>query len=910
MVDFHELHKKIHKNLPDNNRQEISARDLREVLDDMTNVTEQSFNDITISVDKIVPGEDGQVLATYDGEVVWKDAPGGSIEVGDIKNDIKDIKSDINGLQNELNDKLDKQEFDDEVYEIKNDIKDIKNDLNDKLDKPDVDGEAGQVLTKTETGVEWKDLGEIDTDITGIQNEFNKRIGQVEYNLASETTRAELKENEIDYRLTQMGNTFDGRLAPIEEKVMLGEGGKPGQVWTRGINGGEWVDQLSGGQGGDADLYYMIKGVQNDLQLFETEIYEFVEGQDLLLRVDIDDLYDKYIPGVQKEMYEKIQDVNENIETYKDANNTAVNNIRLSILNIQDTIRDIPDTINEVKNPLIEGVGGTSGQVWTNTGNGGEWRDVEGGSGDVDLSGVQNDIKGVQNELRGVQNELTGIQNELNQKIQDVDVKIEGEISRATQKENEIEGRFNPIEILTTGVGASNGQVLTKTETGVEWKDVDVEDVDLTGIQNDITGVQNELRGVQEDIKGVQNDLTGVQNEMYKKIKEEDDRASEAERVLDGKVEGEKVRAESAEGVLDGKIEREIERATQKENEIEGKITSFGNTFDGRLTPIEQKVMLGLGASEGQVYTYTSDGPKWADVEGGTDLPLERGEGENSIIMDTPSGYENKVSGNRSVAFGNKNNISSVDSIVVGFNNRMSSTVSTGYSAIVGRNNESKGEYAYTFGEDNTSESTWGNTFIAGNNNKINSRYSVVLGNNNTVTKIGLFNYIDDSFIFGEKLSVVNSYEFALGIRNYPHKVTGDDLGTGTFLSVGLGDETSQTNSNVIEIMKNSDIYIKGVGGYDGQDFDSAKTLQEVVSEIKTYTGNYIQEIKQEGGSISFKSTNFRTGGTDDNTINFKTINGQSPFGMGDIVLYKVMTEDEFSKIQPQEGVFYYIEEN
>lgn len=870
MIDFHELHKKIHKNLPDNNRQEITARDLREVLNDMTSVTEHIYDEtLTIPVDRIVPGEEGQVLSTSDGKAVWKDAPGGSIEVGDIKNDIKDIKSDINEIHNDLDNKLDKPVIEGEVGQVltktetgaewkdlniegikgditgvqnelrgvQNDLVGVQNEMYKKIKEEDdraseaervldgkVEGEkvraesaegvldgkiereieratetengiinimtvsingieeriepientlingeggkSGQVWTNTGNGGEWRDVEGGDVDLTGIQNEFNKKIGDIEYNLAAETTRAELKENEIDDRLTQMGNTFDGRLNPLEQNLTLGIGGKAGQVWTNTGSGAMWADQQGSGTG-DADiagLQWRIAGVQNELHIFETEIYEYVDGiQSTIYDITIPDIIDS-ISGVQNEMYEKVQDVDTNIETYKSANDTAVNNIRVSITSIQNEIRDIPDTIDQIKNPLIEGVGGTSGQVWTNTGNGGEWRDVEGGSGDVDLSGIQNDIKGVQNEL--------------NQKIQDVDSKFE-----SYKSTNDI--RFYNLDI---------------------------------NLQNLSSTVQN----------------------------------------LD----------------IDNRIDKAVDQ-------------------------IKKPLIEGEGGQVEQVWSITSSGPGWAYVksggEGGVDVPLERGSKPYSLQMTTGAPPDvNHVEADGSFAIGRSNTIGeqALDSFAYGLFNSISGNSS--YSLIGGMMNTLSGQCS----------------IVTGMMNNVQTQYSLTVGQSNTLNSSG---YSQFCYAFGQQLNTNNSYEAAFGLKNKSHKPSMEgSLGQGdaTLFSIGFGDMSTQKALNAFEVMQNSDIYVKGVGGYDGENIDSAKTLQEVVSEIKTYTGNYIQEIKREGGSISFKSTNFRTGGTDDNTINFKTINGQSPFGMGDIVLYKVMTEDEFSKIQPQDGVFYYIEEN
>lgn len=69
----------------------------------------------------------------------------------------------------------------------------------------------------------------------------------------------------------------------------------------------------------------------------------------------------------------------------------------------------------------------------------------------------------------------------------------------------------------------------------------------------------------------------------------------------------------------------------------------------------------------------------------------------------------------------------------------------------------------------------------------------------------------------------------------------------------------------------------------DGDKGQFLTKTEDGVEWTTPLTGNYVQEIKQDGGYITYKSTNFRTGNSDENTIDVKTINGQSIFGQGDI---------------------------
>lgn len=80
-----------------------------------------------------------------------------------------------------------------------------------------------------------------------------------------------------------------------------------------------------------------------------------------------------------------------------------------------------------------------------------------------------------------------------------------------------------------------------------------------------------------------------------------------------------------------------------------------------------------------------------------------------------------------------------------------------------------------------------------------------------------------------------NFGETALGISNKSHK--GSDSDQQTLFSIGNGDmycreESEYTQKNAFEIMNNGDVYVQGIGNYDGINNDfSAQTLQEVIGQ-------------------------------------------------------------------------------
>ena len=105
----------------------------------------------------------------------------------------------------------------------------------------------------------------------------------------------------------------------------------------------------------------------------------------------------------------------------------------------------------------------------------------------------------------------------------------------------------------------------------------------------------------------------------------------------------------------------------------------------------------------------------------------------------------------------------------------------------------------------------------------------------------------------GHYTKTYNESEVALGCKNKSSH--GNTDATKTFFSIG--DSRSNVESNVFEIMRNDDLYVKSVGGYDGTNAGAAgiKTLQTVLNgkqdQLTAGTGISIQGnvISATGGS-------------------------------------------------------------
>lgn len=84
----------------------------------------------------------------------------------------------------------------------------------------------------------------------------------------------------------------------------------------------------------------------------------------------------------------------------------------------------------------------------------------------------------------------------------------------------------------------------------------------------------------------------------------------------------------------------------------------------------------------------------------------------------------------------------------------------------------------------------------------------------------------------GQGTIAENCYEHAQGAFNISNN--GDDDGMRTLFSIGNG-LSYDKRSNAVEVMQNGDMYIVGIGGFDGKNYKEAKTLQESIGKGKCY---------------------------------------------------------------------------
>ncbi len=98
----------------------------------------------------------------------------------------------------------------------------------------------------------------------------------------------------------------------------------------------------------------------------------------------------------------------------------------------------------------------------------------------------------------------------------------------------------------------------------------------------------------------------------------------------------------------------------------------------------------------------------------------------------------------------------------------------------------------------------------------------------------------NDSHVEGNHTITNNFGEHAEGCFNVSHmnsETYGDALNTQHSIGIGTAEVDPEGKfigtKNALEIMQNGDVYIIGIGGYNGKNIESAKTLHRVMAELQ-----------------------------------------------------------------------------
>lgn len=223
-------------------------------------------------------------------------------------------------------------------------------------------------------------------------------------------------------------------------------------------------------------------------------------------------------------------------------------------------------------------------------------------------------------------------------------------------------------------------------------------------------------------------------------------------------------------------------------------------------------------------------------------------DGENEIDSETKYTWESKT-GQSNFCAGNFM-VSGRQNIVLG----TSQYVADGLSVSIGVMNGSNGLYSITIGDHNNNGTANAN-IVGGDNTIKGKKYSSVFGTNNKITAngsrpsyaIGCYNTISsgDGITIGTNNTISTDLGFAIGENHtvlypgvalgyYSKAYTSSSNAERNLFVVGAGDV--HTDRNMIEQKQNGDLYISGVGTFNGTNSGTSgvSSLQAVLTDLAT----------------------------------------------------------------------------
>lgn len=221
------------------------------------------------------------------------------------------------------------------------------------------------------------------------------------------------------------------------------------------------------------------------------------------------------------------------------------------------------------------------------------------------------------------------------------------------------------------------------------------------------------------------------------------------------------------------------------------------------------------------------------------------GTGTNSLL--SPAAKTNgNANGNFAVSAGSDTKAEGSSSFAVG----KSSKAAGDYSFAGGQGAEvsSQANWSFAFGQSARAKSA--SSLVIGPYSSVetNSAYSVAIGNN-------VISSAQNTYAIGLATRAKNANEIAFGPFN--NSINSGTTAEKTSYTIGNG-TADNSRSNLIEAKQNNDIYVLGIGGFDGTNASQALTLQTVINS---------------------KQNQLVSG------VDVKTINGQSIVGGGNLVI-------------------------
>lgn len=221
----------------------------------------------------------------------------------------------------------------------------------------------------------------------------------------------------------------------------------------------------------------------------------------------------------------------------------------------------------------------------------------------------------------------------------------------------------------------------------------------------------------------------------------------------------------------------------------------------------------------------------------------------NGVLLgngNTTDGKKNSDNYDSTVIIGKSNNNSSNNSLLIGDLNNNNQNK----SVLIGSSNINKSTHGINIGYYNQNNGGESSILIGDDNLTSNSANTICIGSANRITKFSNDLVNQNILCYGKGLYASTGGIFLGYYNTDDYLLTGD---TANYLTIGNGSD-SYHRSNIIEQRRNGDIYIKGIGNYDGSNsrYSSdnpyrGKSLQEVLNQLNTD----IQSVSENTGGGS-----------------------------------------------------------
>ena len=125
------------------------------------------------------------------------------------------------------------------------------------------------------------------------------------------------------------------------------------------------------------------------------------------------------------------------------------------------------------------------------------------------------------------------------------------------------------------------------------------------------------------------------------------------------------------------------------------------------------------------------------------------------------------------------------------------------------------------------------------------SGYAIVSNSKKTLMSGSLLysGNMQNGAAIGTGIKINNNCEIGIGAYNLSKVASGVQR---IVFSIGCGNSDTD-RSNAVEVRRSGDLYIQNIGGFDGKNSDTAKSLQQVISEIQNNSSSATQPVVDNG---------------------------------------------------------------